>query len=197
MQNYKQLYAKKKVALARIKSVCHNIPHKSGIYVFTREEHGIHYGYVGQSLDIWNRCADHLLGYQHIDNSIKKHGLYDEYKNPNGYKVLFTEYKPNELDQAEQETIRYFANLGYQLRNKTIGGQGEGKLGLDDNRPAKGYHDGLKQGYLNAKKEIKVLFEKYLDFVIKEKPNKVKERKFAQFQEWLNDQEKGDLEDGK
>ena len=195
MNNWKQIYAKKKRAEERILSICPNIPNKSGIYVFTRTENGINYGYIGQAKDLRKRCAEHLLGFQHIDNSLKKHGLYDSLKNPSGYKLSFTEYGEELLDHAEQETIKFFANKGYQLRNKTIGGQGVGKTGMEDNKPCKGYHDGLKQGYEKCRKEIKEYFDKYLIAVVpnnnqdaRKKNGEFKEvylRKLTEFTEWL------------
>jgi hypothetical protein len=46
----------------------------------------------------------------------------------------------------------------------------------------------LKQGRKNAVREVKVFFDKYLDFSIKDKPTKIKERKYNEFKEWLNDE---------
>ena len=84
-------------------------------------------------------------GYQHIDLSLKKHGLFDDTK-PNGWKLICFEYPIDELDEKEQYYIKLYANDGYQLRNKTSGSQGEGKHGINDNKPAKGYYDGKKAG---------------------------------------------------
>ena len=53
-----------------------NIPNTSGIYIFARNDNGIKYAYVGQAKHLLTRIAEHFLGYQHIDLSIKKHGLY-------------------------------------------------------------------------------------------------------------------------
>ena len=47
----------------------------SGIYVFTRQENGFKYAYVGQAKHILTRLAQHLNGYQHIDLSIKNTAL--------------------------------------------------------------------------------------------------------------------------
>ena len=52
------------------------------------------------------------------------------------------------------------ANQGYQLKNKTSGMQGKGKQGISENRPSKGYHDGLKQGYKNAQKELAKIMQR-------------------------------------
>ena len=47
---------------------------KSGIYLLTRRDaNGIKYAYVGQAKHILTRLAQHLVGYQHIDLSLKKY----------------------------------------------------------------------------------------------------------------------------
>ena len=188
MMNYKQIYARKKACEKRITDTFGDIPNTSGLYVFLRiDENGIKYAYVGQAKHLLSRVAEHLLGYQHIDLSIKKHGLaYYGEKNQHGYRLLWIEAPENELDTQERRYISILAEMGYQLRNKTIGGQNKGKDGLDDNKPSKGYHDGLEQGRKNAINEIKVLFDKYLDYSIKGEPNKIKERKLNEFKEMVD-----------
>ena len=185
--NYKQIYARKQKAERRITDTFGDIPNTSGIYVFGRtDEDGIKYAYVGQAKNLKSRIAEHLLGYQHIDLSIRKHKFWSD-NNPYGYKLVVNSVENNMLDETEKYFIKYFADKGYQLRNKTVGGQGEGKNGMDDNKPSKGYHDGLAQGRKNAIKEIKVLFDKYLDYSIKGEPNKIKERKLKEFEEIMNE----------
>ncbi len=183
--NYKQIWAKKQASEKKILSICPDIPNKSGIYAFYREEKGIRFAYIGQARFLKSRCAEHLLGYQHIDNSLKKHGLYDELKNPNGYKIWYKEFPQDQLDQMEQHYIKAFADKGYQLKNKTLGGQGRGKDGLENGREPKGYRDGLKQGYENCRKEIILMFEKYLNYSAKG-TGKIAERKLAEFRDFLN-----------
>ena len=185
--NPRQIYARKLKAEKQITDTFGFIPNDSGIYIFSRtDENGIKYAYVGQAKHLKSRIAEHLLGYQHIDLSIRKHKLWSK-DNPSGYALVFQIQSEDELDKLEKATINYVANDGYQLLNKTIGGQGEGKKGLENNKPSKGYHDGLAQGRKNAIKEIKVLFDKYLDYSIKGEPNKIKERKLKEFEEILND----------
>lgn len=165
--NLKQVYAKKRTTQERIKRLCPSIHTGSGIYVFNRvDESGIKYAYVGQAKNLLDRTAQHLLGYQHIDLSIKKHGLYDEKENPFGYKLGFVNCEISMLDTLERQYIEKYAKDGYQLRNATLGGQDEGKVVIDSKTP-KGYRDGLKQGYENARKECFELFTKYLSFSIK------------------------------
>ena len=180
-------YIKKlKSAEKMILSICPDIPNKSGIYLFYREEKGIKYGYVGQSLDLKKRCCQHLIGFQHIDNSLKNHGLYDELKNPNGYKLWYKEYSQEELDKQEQFYIDYFANKGLQLRNKKLGGQSDGNDGMDtDRKPTKTYREGVQQGYENCRKEIITMFTKYLNYSPKG-TGKIAERKLQEFRDFLN-----------
>ena len=73
----------------------------SGIYILFREENGIKFAYVGQAKHLLTRLAQHLVGYQHIDLSLKKHGLKSKY-NPNGYDVSFERVPLNYLDERER-----------------------------------------------------------------------------------------------
>ena len=86
--NYKQIKAIEKKNKERILKICPEVTEGSGIYVFYREEHKLKFAYVGQAKHLLTRLAQHLSGYQHIDLSIKKHGLYSE-DNTNGYKISF------------------------------------------------------------------------------------------------------------
>lgn len=160
------------------------IPDESGIYILTRFENGFKFGYIGQSKHILTRLAEHLSGYQYIDNSIKNHGLYSE-ENPTGWKLEYFVCNEIQLDAYEQAYIKHYANAGYQMRNRTAGGQGDGKFTIAETREPKGYRDGLKQGYKNAKRDVKKLFEKNLTYSINGKPNKNKEKALKKFQEFL------------
>ena len=188
--NIKQIKAIEKANKGHILKVCPGIPETSGIYILTREENGIKYAYIGQAKKLLTRLAQHLNGYQHIDLSIKKHGLYSEDK-PHGWLIDFETFAISQLDELEQHYIKQFANLGYQLRNKTLGGQGEGKAGLDNQKQSKGYYDGLKQGYKNAQKFVAHLFALHLDYKQKsDKPNKNQEKAAVKFKEFLEEVQK-------
>lgn len=139
---------------------------RSGIYILYRFEGDFKYAYVGQAQKILTRLADHMKGYQHIDLSIKKHGWYSE-DNKTGWRAFGYNYPESELDEREQYFIKECARAGYQLRNKTAGGQGEGKTQIADYRPAKGYYDGLKQGRENLRREIKHIIDTHLIVQIK------------------------------
>ena len=184
--NYRQIKAIEKKNKQRILEVNKNVPETSGIYILHREENGIKFAYVGQAKHLLTRLAQHLSGYQHIDLSIKKHGLFSV-ENLCGYKIFIEECSEELLNEKEQEWIRYTANKGYQLRNKTTGSQGEGKRGLDDQKAPKGYYDGKKQGYLDAQKFVANLFEKHLQYSQKsDKPNKNQEKAAEKFKAFLN-----------
>lgn len=140
------------------------IPETSGIYIFYRkDEDGIRYSYTGQSLHLLTRLAEHLNGYdQHIDLSLRKHGLFDAYDNPHGWQVHIIKYEPSELNEKEKYWIKHLMQQGYQSRNKTSGSQGSDKYGIAPNKPVKTYRDGVSQGYENARREVAKLFKTYL-----------------------------------
>lgn len=182
--NYKQLYAIKKANEEKILQMC-PCPNTSGIYFLLREEDGFRYAYIGQAKHLLSRLAQHLSGYQHIDLSIKKHGLWSK-ENLTGYKIHFLEYPECLLDEMEQEYIKRYANAGWQMRNATAGSQGKGKHGLDNAKPPKNYYDGLSQGYKNAQKFAANLFDKHLDYKQKsDKPNKNQEKAMQKFKDFL------------
>lgn len=187
-QNIKQAKAIEYKNKKRLLEVNPNLDDKSGIYFLTRtDEDGINYFYIGQSVNIIQRMCSHMVGYSHIDLSLKKRGLYSN-KNPYGWKIGFLHYPISELDKWEQHWILEYTKKGYQCRyNKTSGGQGDGKEKINEFKPAKGYRDGLKQGYKNASKEISHLFDLHLEYKIKsEKPNKNQEKAKIKFENFLN-----------
>ena len=164
--NYRQLYAIKKVNKERILKVCPNCPETSGIYFLLREEDGFKFAYIGQSVNLLQRLADHLQGYQHIDLSIKKHGLWSE-DNQTGYKVHFLIFPKEQLDEMEQKYIKQYANAGYQLRNVTSGSQGQGKKGLGTAKQPKTYTEGVIQGEKNMARQIKHIIDTHLVISLK------------------------------
>ena len=156
---------------------------ESGIYILTRkDENGFRYAYVGQSKRILTRLSQHLSGYQHIDISLKSHGLHSE-DNPYGWGVCIQHCPVDRLNEEEQRWIMYCADKGYQLRNKTSGSQGEGKAKIDDYRQAKGYYDGIKQGKKSLAKELSHIAEKHLEIRLKpeKQGNKVSEKQYEKF----------------
>ena len=189
-QNIAKAKAIEKSNKQRLLKVNPKLDDESGIYFLTRtDEDNISYFYIGQAVHILTRLAQHLVGYQHIDLSIKKRGLYSA-DNPYGWKVNFMHYPKSELDKWEQYWILEYTKRGYQCRyNKTGGGQGEGKEKINEFRPAKGYRDGIKQGKINLARELSSIAEKHLKIEIREdkKNNKVSQKQFDKFMELMNE----------
>lgn len=161
----------------------------SGIYFLTRmDENGFKYAYVGQAVHLLTRLAQHMVGYQHIDLSIKKHGLYSK-QNQNGWKIDFNSYPEVVLNEMEQLFIKKYADRGYQLRNKTSGSQGEGKTQIDDYRPQKGYRDGIQQGRKNMARELSSIAEKHLKIELRadKANNKVSQKQYGKFMDLLKE----------
>lgn len=171
----------------RLLEVNPKLDEESGIYFLTRiDENGFKYAYIGQAVHILTRLSQHLVGYQHIDLSLKKHKLYSK-SNPCGWKIGFLHFPKSELDKQEQHYIKAYADYGYQLRNKTSGSQGEGKAQIDDYKPSKGYRDGIQQGRKNLAKELSHIAEKHLKIEIREdkRYNKVSQKQYEKFMDLL------------
>ena len=186
-KNFKRAMAIQAQNKKKILAVEPKATEASGIYILTRiDENGIKYAYIGQAKHLLTRLAQHLSGYQHIDLSIKKHGLYSK-DNLTGWVIETLEMREDLLNDAEREYIRLFAENGYQLRNKTAGGQDKGKSQIDEYRPAKGYHDGIKQGRKNLAKELNHIINKHLTVSIRpeKKNNKVSIKAFEKFKNLL------------
>ena len=103
----KQYFAIQKANEDKILKLYPHIQTNSGIYVFFREEYGIKFAYVGQAVNLLRRIAQHLSGYQHIDLSLKKHGLYSS-KNITGYKIMVTPTEIELLDAVEKIEIKKY-----------------------------------------------------------------------------------------
>lgn len=187
-QNIARAKAIEKSNRQRLLKVNPKLDDGSGIYFLTRtDENGFRYAYIGQAVHILTRLAQHLVGYQHIDLSLKKHGLYAG-NNPYGWKIGFLHFPKQELDKQEQHYIKAYADYGYQLRNKTSGSQGEGKAKIDDYRPAKGYRDGLEQGKKNLARELSNIAEKHLKIELRadKANNKVSQKQYEKFMSLMN-----------
>ena len=172
--------------IQRLKQLNPELDNKSGIYFLTRNEPQI---YIGQARHLDERLASHLSGYeQHIDRSLKVHGLYSE-DNPYGYKVNFLHYPENKLDEMEQYYIQLYAEKGWSLKNKTAGSQGAGKVKIADFKPAKGYMDGLKQGRKIMARELSHIIDKHLTVQLKpdKQNNKVSQRAFEKLKIFLEE----------
>lgn len=187
-KNYRQVKAIEYKNRERLLAVNPGLNNMSGIYFLTREDQdGFKFAYIGQAKDILQRLCSHLVGYQHIDLSLKKHGLYSK-DNPYGWRVNYKTFPVRQLDEKEQYYIKMYAQNGYQLRNKTSGSQGAGKRQIDEYKPNRGYRDGLKQGRRNASRDISHLFEKHLNYSTKnDPPTRYQQMALDKFEMFLNE----------
>ena len=151
-----------------------------GIYILTRvnppTKDGTQkkYVYIGQAIKVVERLAGHFVSFaQRIDISLKTRGLWYP-SNPYGWKIDVYYCNEDELDQKEREFIKAAQEQGYELYNITSGGQDEGKEDINQRQAGKGYRDGLSQGYSNCLKDIKELFDKYLDYDVKRNESSLK-----------------------
>ena len=164
---------------------------KSGIYFLLREdENGFKFAYVGQAKSVLQRLASHLVGYeQHIDLSLRKHKLYDKEENPYGWRVEFLNFPESQLDEKEKYYIKLYADNGYQLRNVSIGGQGENRDSgsIGERKAPKGYLQGIQQGRKNLSRELSNIAEKHLKIEIREDKanNKVSQKQYEKFMDLL------------
>lgn len=187
--SHKQIYAIKTEQEGRIKKICPNIPYSSGIYVFYRtDEAQIRRAYCGQAINLCERCASHLGEYDHIALSLKKHGFYSN-ENPYGWKLDYRTYPKSELDDKEVETIKSFADKGFQMYNVTAGSQGKGKQVTGQYKQPKTYSQGIQQGRKNMARELSSIAEKHLKIELREDKanNKVSQKQFEKFQELLKE----------
>ena len=158
----------------------------SGIYFLTREDEiGIKYSYVGQTVHVITRLAQHLVGYQHIDLSMKSHGLYSE-ENPYGWKINFINCSESQLDELESKYILLYIKSGYQSRNKKLGGQCSGNDKIAEYKPQKGYRDGIKQGKKDLARDLKHIIDTHLVISLK-KTTKISERALEKFNGLLDE----------
>ena len=192
-QNIAKAKAIEKQNRERLLKVNPKLNERSGIYFLLRtDENGFRYAYIGQATkSVLQRLASHLSGYkQHIDKSLKAHGLYSE-DNPYGWRVEFLNFPESQLDEKEKYYIKLYADKGYQLRNVSVGGQGSerdsGQIG--ERKPPKGYRDGLLQGKRVLARELSSIAEKHLKIEIREdkKNNKVSQKQFEKFKELMNE----------
>lgn len=155
------------------------------------DENGFKYAYIGQAKNILQRLASHMVGYQqHIDLSIRKHKLYSE-DNPHGWRVDCLNFPENQLDEKEKYYIKLYAEHGYQLRNVSVGGQGDNRDSgsIGERKAPKGYMQGIQQGRKNMARDLSHIIDKHLVVAIRadKQGNKVSERQFEKFKELLKE----------
>ena len=188
--NYRQIKEIEQKNKERILTVNRFIKDDSGIYFLTREDaNGFRYAYIGQAKHVLTRLAQHLVGYQHIDLSLKKYGLYSQ-ENEYGWKINAIDCPVSLLDEKEQQYIKLYADSGYQLRNKTSGSQGKGKAQIDNFKPHKSYREGVQQGRIALARELKHIVDKHLTIELKaeKKANKTSQKMLEKFLDLLNEE---------
>lgn len=154
----------------RILQICPRMQDRSGIYFFYRadEDGEVIARYIGKSeTSILKRCASHLQGVnQHLDLSIKAHGLYSE-DNPTGWRVMALEYcEPSMCNERERKHIQYCKKLFIDLYNVESGGA-KGKTDINERKPLKGYRKGVDCGMYKLSKELQTTL-KYLNVAPKD-----------------------------
>lgn len=164
---------------------------RSGIYFLLREdENGFKYAYIGQAVHTLSRLASHLVGYeQHIDLSLRKHKLYDKEENPYGWRVEFLNFPESQLDEKEKYYIKLYADKGYQLRNVSLGGQGENRASgsIGERKVPKGYMQGIQQGKKVLARELSSIAKKHLKIELRadKANNKVSQKQYEKFMDLL------------
>lgn len=190
MKNYKNIARIKSIDKSNKKRLLKanpNLDDENGIYILWRTE--IH-GYIGQTKQgILTRLSQHMSGYkQHIDLSLKKHGLYSA-DNKGGYKIDFIHCPISELDSKEKEYIRKAIDSGWIVKNKTGGGQNEGKEKIAEYKPPKTYMQGIQQGKKSLARELSHIIDTHLQVSLKpeKQNNKVSIRAFEKFQNLIDE----------
>lgn len=193
--NYRQAKAIEKSNKERLLKLNTDLNDHGGIYFLTREdENGFLFAYIGQSCEsagILTRLAQHLVGYKsHIDLSLRKHKLYDSEKNPYGWKVGAINYPDSKLDEMEQYWIKEYANRGYQLRNVSLGGQGQGRNMINPTKAPRTYTEGKREGRKQLAKELSHIIDKHLVVAIRANKagNKVSQEQFEKFKYLLDEE---------
>lgn len=188
-KNFRKVFAMKAEREKRIKKICPDIPNSSGIYAFCRiDEAGIRRSYVGQAVNLLERCASHLGEYDHIALSLKKYGFYSN-ENPYGWKLDYRTYPKSELDDKEVKTIKSFADKGFQMYNVTAGSQGKGKQVTGQYKQPKTYSQGIQQGRKNMARELSSIAEKHLKIELRadKANNKVSQKQYGKFMDLLKE----------
>lgn len=184
--NYKQHFAIQKRLEKELTSRFAGLKHEPGIYAYYRtDEDGNKFAYVGQSVDVLQRCVQHMQGYQHIDLSLRKRGYYDAVENKHGWKINVFCCPKEDLDLFEKMFIQDWQDDGYELYNIESGGK-VGKTIIGERKPAKGYRDGVEQGKKQICRELVELLDKYLVVSVK-KEGKLAERALAKFNKILHE----------
>lgn len=95
------------------------------------------------------------------------------------------------MTKKEKYYIKLYADKGYQLRNVSLGGQGEnrasGSIGV--RKAPKGYMQGIQQGKKVLARELSSIAEKHLKIELRadKANNKVSQKQYEKFMDILKE----------
>ena len=181
--NYNQRYAILGSYKKAILQIYPNTPNTSGIYILKRKNGDKIAVYVGQSINVLERLASHLMTKNkslHIDASLYKYGL-KNLTNPKGWELKCFEKSKSELDTVEQQYIdQYLKQENYDVYNVTSGGQCKGKEKIAEFKPRKGWNAGKIYGKKQLAKDLKHISDNYLE-IKTTKDNKISKRMLGKY----------------
>lgn len=144
--------------------LCPTLTDDPGIYVWFRtDENGIGFCYVGKSKAVLTRQVQHVHGHEStIDMGLDQYHLYDSVDNPYGYRVCMIPCALEDLNKMEQKYILHCARRGWQVLNRTTGGD-KGKRLWGDKVPAvSSYRQGVADGRKAMAREVAELLEDWI-----------------------------------
>lgn len=186
--SYKQIFEKQKQYEDIVKKACPSIDNRSGVYFYTRTDlvTGEKLAYIGLARNLLARCCQHMLGYQHIDISIRKRGLYSK-ENEGGWKLNCLHFPEHLIEEKERFYIEQYQKANVTLLNIEGGGR-QGKVDIAERKPAKTYTDGKKFGRKKLANELKHIIDNYLIISLK-KETKTSKKALEKFYNLLDNNE--------
>ena len=118
------------------------------------------------------------------DNNFHNNPLTDSNSNELGWKLNVMYFPKELLDEKERYYITQYIENKFVMYNIESGGTLHKEI-IGERKPPKTYTQGVEYGEKKAIRRVKEFFDKYLDCVIKEPSNKIKERKKKEFEELL------------
>lgn len=102
---------------------------------------------------------------------------------------MFKECPKDELDKREVETIKQFADAGFQMYNVLSGSQSAGRTKIGEFKQPKTYTQGKVEGKKQLARSLKDIIDKHLDVQLKpeKKNNKVSQKQEKKFWEMLDE----------
>lgn len=95
------------------------------------------------------------------------------------------------VKKFKRNTVKLYADKGYQLRNVSLGGQGENRASgsIGERKAPKGYMQGIQQGKKVLARELSSIAEKHLKIEIRDdkKHNKVSQKQYDKFMDLISE----------